>query len=414
MRLADLLAETSLDDLERLAHEHAKAEEALPRPLLLATIESVLRSYRFIQDSLFNRQPPTFAIMTLLLEAPGFTLPTSEFRQLVEAETTRIAAALDARELLQRDDQLRTYRRVFYQARSNDMLLDPSELAILGVLRQELQIAQVEHFAIEHHADLREFWHQDGAFLRELHALRSTGILFLKEGQIVLPEDLAHVVRQVLGVEMSRDAARRLFQQLSSQDLHGALHAIGAPTSGSKEDRVERLVRNMAQPRAVLRGLGLDTLRDVCRHVGTSISGSKDDLVTRIVSHVGSGRDLIGEPEPTPPPAEPRELPEERFALLFTQLRGHELAAILGEFDLRRFGTKELQVQTLWGAQRSEVTLLSCLSNVDLDTILRRVDLKTGGSKAERIARLVSYFATVDTAAFVPPPPVSIDPSRAN
>jgi hypothetical protein len=101
-----------------------------------------------------------------------------------------------------------------------------------------------------------------------------------------------------------------------------------------------------------------------------------------------------------PPPAEPRRLSEARFGLLFDQLRGHELAGILGEFDLRRWGTKDVQVSTLWESHRSETTLLACLSNPELDVILRRVDLKTGGSKSDRIERLVEHFAVLDEVAF--------------
>src|SRR4051812_43527702 len=101
MRLADLLAESPLEDLERLAQEHAKTEEQLPRPLLLSTIESVLRSYRFLQEFLLNRQPPTFAIMTLLLDASDYSLPTAGFRDSVQDETKRICDAVDTTEILQ-------------------------------------------------------------------------------------------------------------------------------------------------------------------------------------------------------------------------------------------------------------------------------------------------------------------------
>jgi hypothetical protein len=403
MRVADLLAESTAEDLERLAHEHAKTEEQMARPQLLVTIEGVLRSYRFLQEFLINRQPPTFAIMVLLLDAPDFALPTSSLRELVLIETARICDALDARLLLERDDQLRVYRRVLYQARSNDKQIDSSEAAILGVLRQELDIAQVEHCLIEHHADLREFWRQDGAFVREIHELRSAGLVFAKNELTLLPEDLAPVVRQVLGIDMARGAARRLFSRLSGQELHGALQAIRAPVSGSKEDRIERLVAHMTQPRAVLRETGLDSLRTICRDIGAAVAGTKEELVDRIVGHVAAGRDMAGEPAPppAPPPIEPRRLSETRFALLFEQLRGHQLAGILAEFDLRRrWGTKGLQVRTLWDAHRSESTLLACLSNQELDTVLRRLDLKTGGSKADRTDRLIEHFALVDEIAF--------------
>jgi len=397
MRLADLLADRTIEDLQRLAREHAKIEEEeLPRAQLLATIEGVLRSYRFLHEFLFNRQPPTFAIITLLLDAPGFTLPTSEFRDRALGDTARICEGLDARELLERDDQLRVYRRVLYQARSNDMQIDLSESAILGVLRQELEVTQAEHCLIEHHADLREFWRQDGAFDRELQALNSAGLLFVSGAQTVLPEDLAPAIRQVFGIDMPRPAARRLFEHLSGHDLHGALQASGAPSSGSKEERIERLVAHMTQPRVVLRGVGLDTLREICRDTGATVSGSKEDLVDRVIGHFAAGRDLLGEPEPPPPPpAEPRRLSEERFSLLFGRLRGHELSGVLGQFDLRRWGSKDSKIQTLWEAQRSEATLLACFSNPELDAILHRVDLKAGGSKSDRIERLVEHFLSL-------------------
>jgi hypothetical protein len=400
MRLADLLAETSLDDLERLAHEHARADDQLSRPQLLGTIEGVLRSHRFLQEFLLNRQPPTFAIITLLLDAPEFALPMSGFREAVLAETARLCHAIDAKEILARDDQLRVYRKVLYQARANDLLIDGSETAMLGVLRQELEIPQVEHFLIEHHADLREFWKQDQAFVRELHALRSAGLVYVRDGKTLLPEDLGQVIRNVLGVDMSATSARRLYGYLSNHELHEALAAIDAPTSGSKEERIERLLAHMTQPRVILRlrAVGLERLREICRSIGANVSGAKDDLVDRIVVHVAAGRDIRREPEPPPPIQEPRRLDEERFGLLFARLRGYELVAVLGQFELRRSGAKDAQVRALWEAHRSEETLLAALGSSDLEGLLRRLELKTSGSKADRIQRLIEHFETTTTS----------------
>lgn len=402
MRLADLLANIEQEHLERLAHEHAHADEISSRAQLLATIEGVLRSHRFLQDFLLNCQPPTFAIVTLLLDAPDYTLPTTGFREAVLEETSRLCAAIDNREILARDDQIRVYRRVLYQARANDLQIDPSEAALLGVLRQELEIAQVEHFLIEHHADLREFWRQDEAFMRELTSLRSAGLVYVREGLTLLPEDLVPVIRAVLGLDMPAVAARRLYGYLSNQDLYEALAAIHAPTSGSKEERINRLVAHMAQPRVVLRirAVSLDELRNICRQIGANVSGSKDELVDRIVAHVAAGRDLRQEPEPPPPIEEPRRLNEARFRDLFSLLRGHELAGILGEFDLRRWGTKETQVNTLWEAHRSEETLLGTLSSADLEHLLRRLDLRANGTKYERAQRLISHFETQEPPSF--------------
>lgn len=393
MRLGELLSLITTEELERLAHEHARADEDLSRPQLLETIESVLRSYRFLQEFLQNRQPPTFAMMLLLLDQPDAALPTVGFRDAVLAETEKICAAIDSEQILKRDDQLRVYRRVLYQARSNDRLIDASEAAILSVLRQELEIANVEHFLIEHHVDLREFWQQDGAFAGELLALRSAGLVFAHEGRTMIAADVAPAIRQVLGLDMPRDAARRLFGHLSGPELYDALANIGAPTSGSKDEKVERLITHHAQPRVALQRVGLETLREICRDTGAAVSGSKDELVRRVVGHFAAGRDLIGEPEPPPPVEEPRRLDRERFASLFSQFRGHELAGLLGEFELRRWGGKDLQIETLWESHRAETTLLSKLSNPELEGVLRRVELRPGGSKAERVERLLTHFA---------------------
>lgn len=396
MRLSDLLAETNQDDLERLALEHARIDEHLSRSDLLATIEGVLRSHRFLQEFLLNRQPPTFAIITLLLDAPGYALPMAGFKEIVLAETARLCDAVESRAILARDEQLRVYRKVLYQSRSNDRLIEATESAILGVLRHELGVTQVEHFLLEHHPDLREFWQQDGSFVRELNVLRSAGLVHVRDGKTLLPEDLAQVVRHVLGVDMSASSARRIYGYLSNQDLYEALSAIHAPTSGSKDERIERLVAHMTQPRELLRlrSIGMDRLREVCREIGANVSGSKDDVVDRIVAHVASGRDVLREPEPSPPVDELRRLDEERFALLFSRLRGHELSAVLAEFGLRRWGTKELQVRILWDAHRSEENLLSTLTSLDLDVLLKRLDLRTGGAKGERIERVLAHFAS--------------------
>jgi len=399
MRLAELLAELTGDELERLAHEHVRTDEQLSRPAKLNMIEGVLRSYRFVQDFIADRQPPAFAILTLLLDADGLELPTSGFREAVMDETHRIAGLVARGEILGRDDQLRLYRRVLYEARRNDLVLDAAESAILGVLRRELGIAQVEHFLIEHHTELQEFWNKDGCFLHEVNALRSGGLLFARGATTVLAEDVAPLVRQVLGIEMDRASARRLFEHLGSAELADALGAIHAKTSGTKEERVERLVQHMVQPRGVLRHVALGTLKDLCRDVGAGVSGTKEETVDRLVQHFAARRDQQPEAPPPAPIVEARVLEELRFRLLFGSLRGGELADILRALpELRQSGTKDVRVATLWSAERSEETLLGCLMNRDLEAVLARLALRLGGSKGERITRIIDHFATVDPA----------------
>jgi hypothetical protein len=401
MRLAALLAALPQDELEHVAAEHIRAPETTGKHALCAMLESTIKSFRFVQDLVYSRQPPTFAILLTLLETKDHRFPSAQLRETAMATTQRFVASIDAGDILARADQLRLYRRVLYHARRSDLDIDASEATLLAVLRRELGIAQVEHFLIEHHAELREFWNRDHSFLQELHALRSAGVVFAYGADTVLPADLVPMLRQALGLEMSSADCARLYGYLSNQDLGEALAAAQMKTSGSKEDKLQRLLGQLVQPRFVLAYVSLAGLRDLCREIGTTTSGTKEQLVDRILAHISAGRDDEVEEPPPPPVEEPRALDEKRFKALFSSLRGQQLAAILAAFpDARQSGNKEQRTAVLWELNRSELTLLSVLTNRDLEETLWRLRLKSAGSKKERIDRVVGYFSSIDLSTF--------------
>ena len=343
----------------------------------------------------------------MLLDAPGYELPVDGFRDRVMTETRRLADLIESGDLLARDDQLRLYRRALYEARRNDLDLNSSETALLALLRRESGVAQVEHFLIEHHLDLREFWDKDDSFAHEKKALRSAGLLFVLDERIVIPEEIAPAIWQTLGIDMPTDSARRLFAYLSNSELASALEGARSRTSGSKETRLERMLLERIQPRVVLRSVGLSTLKDICRETDTSVSGNKDDLIERIVAHFAQRKDQQEEAPVELPRREPRRLDEGHFETLFSVLHHQELADILRRFpDLRQTGTKEIRIRTLWEAHLSETTLLAELMNRQLEDVLHRLGLRLGGSKNARIERIIDHFAV----AVVPRP----SPSDAN
>lgn len=394
MRLANLLAELNPEELSRLAAEHVQTDETPAPPLLRSNLEGILRSFAAVNDFVSGRQPPAFAILTQLLEAPGNRIAYQALRESAMARTDSLCRFAESREFIGRDDQVYIYRRVLYEARRNDLDIDPSERAILGVLRRELGIAQVEHFLIEHHANLREFWESEDCFTHELHALRSAGLIFVREEEVLLPEDVAPLVQQALGIEMSGTAARRLFQLFTSSELADSLYGLNAKTSGSKEEKVERLIANWVQPRSLLAESSLGKLRDLCREVNAPSSGHKEDVIERLISHFAGGFDQVSIEEVPEEVREDRALNELKFTLLFGSLTGRELADVLTAFpNLRQSGPKGTRVSTLWAAQRSEVSLLSELMNRQLEDILYRLELKLGGSKRQRIERIINHFA---------------------
>lgn len=396
MRLAALLAELPSDQLERLAAEHLGQDENISRTALCSTLEGVLRSYSFVRKFVCDRFPPTFSILEALLDADGWSLQAGTFRDDISERTRVLVQGVADGTLVGRDSGLRLYRRVLVEARRNDLVLDASETAILGVLRRELDIRPVEHFLLEHHQDFHEFWANADAFLTEMNSLRSCGLVFGHEGNVLLAEEVVPLVRQTLGLEMPSRSCKRAMSLLSSGELGDVLSAFGLKTSGSREERLDRVLANYVQPSDALRLLSLQSLRESCRGLQLPSSGTKDDLVDRLVDCFLHDDDILPKPEtgaPPPPEPEPRVLEPVRLHALFSGLRGDDLTDILAGIDSPRIsGAKETKVSLVIGSAYSEVTLLEKLSNRALEEALARLRLKTAGSKRDRVDRLVVYF----------------------
>jgi hypothetical protein len=393
MRLAALLAEQSDADLQRLAIEHVRTDEKLARPQLCNFLEGALRSFSFVSSFIVNRQPPTFSILTSLLESPGYERPVIGFKEAVMSDTRRLVDLIEQDELLARERQLQLYRRSLYEARRNDMDVNASEAALLAVLRREQQISQVEHFLIEHHMDFHEFWNRDGSFAQEISALRYAGIIFIANDRVLIPEDVAPAVWQTLGLDMPSEGVRRLLGYLSNSELAAILETAGSRVSGTKEQRLERIILERIQPHVALQTVGLQTLKEICRSTEAPPTGNKDELIERIIGHFAQGRDQR-EPEPIDIPIpERRRLQVAQFETLFGALQHQELSDILRrQPELRQTGTKDIRIHTLWEAQLSEETLLTELTNRQLEEILQRLGLRISGAKNVRIDRIVAHF----------------------
>jgi hypothetical protein len=404
MRLTELLQRLDGELLEQLADRHLRTGEKLSAAAICVNLESELRSPKHLRDTIYDLQPPAFRLIERLLEADDFSVPVANLRELVIDETAAIAERVTASTILGRNDGLRLYRKVFLEARRNDLQLDPSETAILGVLRRELGIAQVEHFLLEHHEDFWPYWKSDHAFLDVMRRMREAGLVFVDDGNVVFPQDVVAIARQIVGIEVGQAACRRLFDRAKSEDLAESLQAAQLKVSGSKEERINRLVENYVQPTKALAAWTGATLKDVCRDLGLTASGGKDDLIERLVAHFATNGDLRPRTEPPPPPApEPRVLPPERFALLFATLRGSDLSDVLsGVGSKRSTGAKEKLLEVVRESRFSEETLLLELDNKQLEWALDRVRLKTNGTKTDRARRLIEHFARTPLEQLVP------------
>jgi hypothetical protein len=402
MRLLEIFDSLAEESLQHLVERFLGPGESTSTATQNANLESALRSPKHVRDTVYDLQPPTFRILSRLLDADAHSIPASALRDSVMEETSSLASAVTSGAILRGDETARLYRRVFLEARRNDLSIDPSEAAILGVLRRELQIPQVEHFLIEHHQDFWTFWRKDHAFLEAMRTLQEQGIVFIVAGAFVLADELVPFVRQVLGLELGAAATRRLYTKVRNEGLADILANSGLKVGGNKEERLQRLIDNYVQPTAGLTAMSLPDLKELAKDCGLVIGGNKEDLVERIVGHFASGEDIKpAEAPPPPPPPEERELSPERFELLFAALRVSEISDILAGIGSKRLtGTREQLTRLVRESRFNEVSLVSELDGKQLDAVLAREKLKVSGLKAERVRRLVERFGAAVASSF--------------
>lgn len=163
----------------------------------------------------------------------------------------------------------------------------------------------------------------------------------------------------------------------------------------SKDDKINRLVENYIQPSVAIAAWSSAALKDVCRERGLTSSGGKDELVERLVQHFARNGELQPKAEPPPPPPpEERVLLMERFTLKFSRLRGRDLSDVLsGVGPKRSTGGKDKLLEIIRESRFKEETLLLELDLKQLEWVLDRLRLKSNGTAADRVARLIEYFA---------------------
>lgn len=403
MRLGQLIATLTDEQTKELAHKVIPGAREVDPALWPHNIELILRQSGHVEQTIVARRPPVLAVLLQLLSTDGFAAKKETFHAEAMKTTHRWCDRVSSGQLANRDPKLfRIYRRLLTAAWQNDLVLDASETELLGLLRKEIGMLQVEHFLISHHPDIQPFWRDPNAFDFVIKALVDTGVLFEFDGTVYLPLELVPHVRKALGVDMRRAAARRLYAMLDSGNhLKVALGDHDLQTSGSKETRIERLVENFIPPMAVIDTVHISDLRDLGRKLGVQVSGAKEELVKRIIAHFETGQDLLPREDEVEAeiPREPRVLSDPQFTALFSKLKGRQLQAVLMKFDLKHSGSKELRVGTLRESHLNAESILKKLTNPELSDLLRKDSLETKGSKETRIQRILDFHGALTIGA---------------
>lgn len=85
--------------------------------------------------------------------------------------------------------------------------------------------------------------------------------------------------------EMAPDIYAKVLGYLTGQQLYDILHQNSLMTSGSKEEKIKRVLDCYKAERAILSLLRKEDLSQLCRKFGCNISGSKQELVDRILDY---------------------------------------------------------------------------------------------------------------------------------
>ncbi len=367
----------------------------LPQPVVIQEIVSALSSQSYISGKLLYAKPPTFAIVNLILQAPGCRIEAGDFQQRV-LQYVRELAGMAAQNKNRHEHNPQLYIKILRKAFENDGLIDKNEAQILELVKSELEIWDKEHFIYMHDESILGLWDIENEYYLARNRLLATGIVLTHEDKYVIAEEVAPQIRKVFGIEIMDDAYKRLLCKLSKEELSIALEYCQLNVSGSKDTLVDRMLNSLAPPAEVLNLLHLENLREFCRREDIQVSGAKSSVISHIIQHFDEGLDqsFAGAEAPvtqTPPEPELREMDAAVFAKLLFQLTVQQLYDILYRSGLMTSGSKEDRVKRIVDSCWSERSLFNCLRKEDLVQVNRKLSIPVTGSKQELVDRLLDF-----------------------
>jgi P-loop Domain of unknown function (DUF2791) len=403
MKLLEILDSYDTVLLDQIAAD--KVDEILnlrlPQSVIKQEIKSALNSQSYISNKILYGKPPTFAILNLLLQLPGFMAEVEGFRDSVIVYTRELTSrAAQIKNSHHKNSSL--YLRILIRAWENDGLIDKSESHILELVKQELGIWEREHFILMHDESIISLWDIEKEYNLARNNLLSAGIVMTIGSKYVIAEEVTTQIRKTFGMEIMDSAYKRLLSSLSKEDLGQVLSHYEFNISGSKEALVDRISNSLIPTGDILGQVHLESLRELCRQENLQISGSKSTVIANIIEYFGEDRDLIEEQtveeknsllqEP-----EAREMEPDIYGKILTNLTGQQLYDILYQAGLMTSGSKEEKVKRVLDSHFSERSALNYLRKEDLTQVCRKFSMPVSGSKQELVDRVLDFVPPLVT-----------------
>lgn len=309
MQVADCLSIMSKLHLSRtidsiLQENIPKGDEEQLKEQIIQNIESLIskdrinKALNLVEMNRANRFL-TRTILRLLLEEPDLSATEEALWEGVQEYETKILekAASDSALAFADKYAIDVYRTVLEVA-LEDEDISRDEFALLFKLREKLKISRLDHRILESQLGMfpkpENKLHVYDEFKQASMELQKKGILFFCNraepcALLVLPEEIAQSVRELLGFEMRRSAQEMMHNTLMLEQLRSVARQKGLPVSGSKQQLSDLLFEAQCKPSEILSVLSGEDLNGICRKLsGVPITGNKGQLVERIIDYFAS------------------------------------------------------------------------------------------------------------------------------
>jgi len=324
----------TLTDVRRIAGAHVVDHNQLSEAELRDAVRKVRPQYLHedtvranLEYALYGHPDKDYRVLArlllldVLLDQYEFTLRQTETEEQVIATEQAIvdrSNEVDIADLAcgrpdgPRFKELELYNFVLATAWEYQDSVSPDEANLLQRLRARLRINEWDHRTLE--AKLSKYPKPDNephtrSEINDVRrCLQSLGLLFTvrdseKADYDVIPEELAELLRQIIGVEMRTESYRAM---MNSKPLRPKRHLKEILSENNVEfsryDRVdtliERIVMNVPASRAIAGtsprfGLTSDQLSEWCRELEISPYGSVEDKVHRVIDHFDALRPQV-------------------------------------------------------------------------------------------------------------------------
>jgi hypothetical protein len=275
--------------------EETSRKQVIKDQEILSNPENISKRMQFSGIS-FNAKTLAFFLLEALLADDDYSLDERTIiDQVINYEKQIIKESKNPEIFKLKDSEAVTTYTTILEVALEDDVISEDEKRLLFKLRSHLKLSLRDHYQIQ--ASLGKFpkpdneIHTEKEIKNELVELQRRGVVFYCNqcnggATYLIPEEITAGVKKALGIELTDNAYNLLLDKLTTEALRQILEANKLPLSGSKAERVERIIKADVIPSSALNSLSNDELYELCKKLpGVNVSGTKPSKILNIIRH---------------------------------------------------------------------------------------------------------------------------------